>query len=112
MVPGARETVSADSVASGRRSAPYPPSGHRRRRGHLGPFSCPVRPSRPPSPPGPNPRRPPWRARRSGPFWISRPGSPGGRASRVCTRGYETERPYGNTAEYLFVSHGRDSGSM
>ena len=37
MVPNARETVSVYSVASGRRSAPSPPSGHRRRRGHLGP---------------------------------------------------------------------------
>lgn len=44
MVPGARETVSVDSVASGRRSAPYPPSGHRRRRGHLGPFFVPRAP--------------------------------------------------------------------
>src|SRR3954453_17523697 len=50
MVPGARETVSADSVASGRRSAPYPPSGLRRRRDHLGPFHAPVPPPPPPPP--------------------------------------------------------------
>ena len=94
MVPGARETVQADSVASGRRSAPYPPSGHRRRRGYLGPFPAPVaprvvlRPAEASRLRDPRPGAAPYplpgvraTARR-----ISRPGSPGGRASRVCGR--------------------------
>jgi hypothetical protein len=36
-VPGSREAVQADSVGLGPSPAPSPPSGHRRRRGHLGP---------------------------------------------------------------------------
>src|SRR5688572_1408510 len=36
-VPGSREAVTTDSVGLGPPPAPSPPSGHRRRRGHLGP---------------------------------------------------------------------------
>jgi len=36
-VPGSREAVQADSVGLGPSPAPSPPSGLRRRRGHLGP---------------------------------------------------------------------------
>src|SRR5687768_5856589 len=36
-VPGSREAVTTDSVGLGPSPAPSPPSGHRRRRGHLGP---------------------------------------------------------------------------
>jgi hypothetical protein len=36
-VPGSREAVKADSVGLGPSPAPSPPSGHRRRRGYLGP---------------------------------------------------------------------------
>ncbi len=44
MVPGARETVSVDSVASGRRSAPYPPFRLSPAKGLPRTFSCPDSP--------------------------------------------------------------------
>ena len=87
MVPGARETVSVDSVASGRRSAPSPPSGIAGEGATSDLFL--VRAD--------GPRRDQRaKARRDQQTRIAR-----GKSEPGLCEGYESERPYGNTAEYL-----------
>jgi hypothetical protein len=87
MVPGARETVSVDSVASGRRSAPSPPSGIAGEGATSDLFVASSRQA---------PRDQRAEARRDQQTRIAR-----GKSEPGLREGYESERPYGNTAEYL-----------
>ena len=87
MVPGARETVSVDSVASGRRSAPSPPSGIAGEGATSDLFLF--------QPTGPGATSAPR------PVEIEQTRIARGKSEPGLCEGYESERPYGNTAEYL-----------